>query len=330
MDIASPNFRSDGIGQHSRIYVAGHRGMVGAALVRGLRAGGYANLVVRTRQELDLTDQAAVHRFMEHARPDYVFLAAAKVGGIAANDTFRGDFIYENLAIETNVIHAALRAGVRSLMFLGSSCIYPRDCPQPIKEEYLLTGPFEHTNEPYAVAKVAGLKLCEALNAQHGTRYVSVMPTNLYGPHDNFDPLTSHVLPALLRKAHLARLEGAQELTIWGSGKPRREFLHVDDLAGACVLLMERGADEGLYNIGSGNDLTVRDLAELIARVVGFDGRLVFDPGKPDGTPRKLLDISRLRSLGWQPRYGLEEGIRLTYRWCLESGVFNLAETAHG
>lgn len=330
MDIASPNFRSDGIGQHSRIYVAGHRGMVGAALVRGLRAGGYANLVVRTRQELDLTDQAAVHRFMEHARPDYVFLAAAKVGGIAANDTYRGDFIYENLAIETNVIHAALRAGVRRLMFLGSGCIYPRDCPQPIKEEYLLTGPFERTNEPYAVAKVAGLKLCEALNAQHGTRYVSVMPTNLYGPHDNFDPLTSHVLPALLRKAHLARLEGAQELTIWGSGKPRREFLHVDDLAGACVLLMERGADEGLYNIGSGSDLTVRDLAELIARVVGFDGRLVFDPGKPDGTPRKLLDISRLRSLGWQPRYGLEEGIRLTYRWCLESGVFNLAETAHG
>jgi GDP-L-fucose synthase len=330
MDIASPNFRSDGIGQHSRIYVAGHRGMVGAALVRGLRAGGYANLVVRTRQELDLTDQAAVHRFMEHARPDYVFLAAAKVGGIAANDTYRGDFIYENLAIETNVIHAALRAGVRRLMFLGSSCIYPRDCPQPIKEEYLLTGPFEHTNEPYAVAKVAGLKLCEALNAQHGTRYVSVMPTNLYGPHDNFDPLTGHVLPALLRKAHLARLEGSQELTIWGSGKPRREFLHVDDLAGACVLLMERGADEGLYNIGSGSDLTVRDLAELIARVVGFDGRLVFDPGKPDGTPRKLLDISRLRSLGWQPRYSLEEGIRLTYRWCLESGVFNLAETAHG
>lgn len=330
MDIASPNFRSDSIGRHSRIYVAGHRGMVGAALVRGLRAGGYANLVVRTRQELDLTDQAAVHRFMEHARPDYVFLAAAKVGGIAANDTYRGDFIYENLAIETNVIHAALRAGVPRLMFLGSSCIYPRDCPQPIKEEYLLTGPFERTNEPYAVAKVAGLKLCEAFNAQHGTRYVSVMPTNLYGPHDSFDPLTSHVLPALLRKAHLARLDGAQALTVWGSGTPRREFLHVDDLAGACVLLMERGAGEGLYNIGSGSDLTVRDLAELIARVVGFDGKLVFDPGKPDGTPRKLLDISRLRSLGWRPRYGLEEGIRLTYRWCLESGVFNLAETAHG
>jgi GDP-L-fucose synthase len=330
MDIALPNIRSDRIGQHSRIYVAGHRGMVGAALVRCLRAAGYANLVVRTRQELDLTDQAAVRRFMEHAQPDYVFLAAAKVGGIAANDTYRGDFIYENLAIETNVIHAALRAGVRRLMFLGSSCIYPRDCPQPIKEEYLLTGPFERTNEPYALAKVAGLKLCEAFNAQHGTRYVSVMPTNLYGPHDNFDPLTSHVLPALLRKAHFARLEAAQELAIWGSGTPRREFLHVDDLAGACVLLMERGAGEGVYNIGSGSDLTVRELAELIARVVGFDGRLVFDPGKPDGTPRKLLDIARVRSLGWQPRYGLEEGIRRTYRWCLERGVFKLAETAYG
>jgi GDP-L-fucose synthase len=330
MDIASPNTRSDSIARHSRIYVAGHRGMVGAALVRALRAGGYANLVVRARQELDLTDQAAVRRFMEHARPDYVFLAAAKVGGIAANNTCRGDFIYENLAIETNVIHAALRAGVRRLMFLGSSCIYPRDCPQPIKEEYLLTGPFERTNEPYAVAKVAGLKLCEAFNAQHGTRYVSVMPANLYGPHDNFDPLTSHVLPALLRKAHLARLDGAQALTVWGSGTPRREFLHVDDLAGACVLLMERGAGEGVYNIGSGADLTVRELAETVARVVGFRGRLVFDPSKPDGTPRKLLDIGRVRSLGWQPRYGLEEGIRLAYHWCLENGVFNLAATAHG
>ncbi|MGH8640906.1 MAG: GDP-L-fucose synthase family protein [Burkholderiales bacterium] len=287
-------------------------------------------MVVRTRQELDLTDQAAVRRLMEHARPDYVFLAAAKVGGIAANNTYRGDFIYENLVIETNVIHAALRAGVRRLMFLGSSCIYPRDCPQPIKEEYLLTGVFERTNEPYAVAKVAGLKLCEAFNAQHGTRYVSVMPTNLYGPNDNFDPLTSHVLPALLRKAHLARLDGTQALAIWGSGTPRREFLHVDDLAGACVLLMERGTGEGDYNIGSGSDLTIRELAETVGRVVGFRGRLVFDPSKPDGTPQKLLDIGRLRSLGWQPRYGLEEGIRLTYRWCLENGVFNLAEAAHG
>jgi GDP-L-fucose synthase len=330
MDIVCPNTRNDVIGPHSRIYVAGHRGMVGAALVRRLRAGGYANLIVRTRQELDLTDQAAVHRFMESAEPDYVFLAAAKVGGIAANDTYRGDFIYQNLAIETNVIHAALRAGVRRLMFLGSSCIYPRDCPQPIKEEYLLTGPFERTNEPYAVAKVAGLKLCEAFNAQHGTQYVSVMPTNLYGPHDNFDLHTSHVLPALLRKAHLARLEDARTLTIWGSGTPRREFLHVDDLAGACVLLMERGAGEGLYNVGSGVDLSIGKLAEIVARVVGFDGKLAFDPSKPDGTPRKLLDIGRVRSLGWQPRYGLEEGIKLTYRWCLESGVFDFAETAHG
>jgi GDP-L-fucose synthase len=330
MDIVCPNTRNDVIGPHSRIYVAGHRGMVGAALVRRLRAGGYANLIVRARQELDLTDQAAVRRFMESAEPDYVFLAAAKVGGIAANDTYRGDFIYQNLAIETNVIHAALRAGVRRLMFLGSSCIYPRDCPQPIKEEYLLTGPFERTNEPYAVAKVAGLKLCEAFNAQHGTQYVSVMPTNLYGPHDNFDPLASHVLPALLRKAHLARLEDARTLTIWGSGTPRREFLHVDDLAGACILLMERGAGEGLYNVGSGVDLTVRELGETVARVVGFNGKLAFDPSKPDGTPRKLLDVGRVRSLGWRPRYGLEEGIGLTYRWCLESGVFDFAETAHG
>jgi GDP-L-fucose synthase len=330
MDIAYSNCRNDGIGRHSRIYVAGHRGMVGSALVRGLRAGGYANLILRTRQELDLTDQAAVRRFMERAEPDYVFLAAAKVGGIAANDTCRGDFIYQNLTIETNVIHAALLSGVRRLMVLGSSCIYPRDCPQPIKEEYLLTGPFERTNEPYAVAKVAGLKLCEAFNAQHGTQYVSVMPTNLYGPHDNFDPVTSHVLPALLRKAHLARLEDAQALTLWGSGTPRREFLHVDDLARACVLLMERGAGEGLYNVGSGTDLTIRELAEMVARIVGFKGKLAFDASKPDGTPRKLLDIGRMRSLGWQPRYGLEEGIRLTYRWCVESGVFNLAQTAHG
>jgi GDP-L-fucose synthase len=300
--------------------------MVGSALRRCLLARGYANLIVRTRQELDLTDQAAVHRFMEEIEPDYVFLAAAKVGGILANNTYRGDFIYENLVIATNVLHAALRAGVKGLLYLGSSCIYPRECPQPIKEEYLLTGPLEHTNEPYAVAKVAGVKLCEAFNAQYGTRYVAVMPTNLYGPDDNFDLTTAHVLPALLHKAHVAKCEGADALTIWGSGRPRREFLYVDDLAEACILLMERRIGEGIYNVGTGADLTVKALAETVMRVVGFEGRLVFDAGKPDGTPRKLLDVSRMHALGWRPRYGFEEGIRLTYQWCLDNGVFEHAE----
>jgi GDP-L-fucose synthase len=325
MDIGYLNTRSSAPAQHARIYVAGHRGMVGSALVRCLRAKGYANLVTRTRQELDLTDQAAVRCFMKEAEPDYVFLAAAKVGGILANNTYRGDFIYQNLIIAANVIRAALETGVRRLMFLGSSCIYPRDCPQPIKEEYLLTGPFELTNEPYAVAKVAGVKLCAAFNAQHGTRYVSVMPTNLYGPNDNFDLATSHVLPALLRKAHDAREQGAQELAVWGSGRPRREFLHVDDLADACVQLMEKGADEGIYNVGTGIDHTVAELAGIVMRVVGFSGRLVFDASKPDGTPRKVLDVGRIRKLGWQPRYSLEDGIRATYRWCLDNHVFESA-----
>jgi len=303
--------------------------MVGSALVRRLRSRGYANLILRTRQELDLADQAAVNRFMERAEPDYVFLAAARVGGIAANNTYRGEFIYQNLVVQTNVIHAAMRAGVKRLMFLGSSCIYPRDCPQPIREEYLLTGPLELTNEPYAVAKIAGLKMCEAYNAQYGTRYVSIMPTNLYGPNDNYDPLTAHALPALLRKAHLAKEEGADSLTVWGSGRPRREFLHVDDMVDACVLLMERGIGDGVYNIGSGTDVTIKELAETIARVVGFEGRLQFDASQPDGTPRKLLDIGRLRALGWRPRLGLEEGIRLTYRDCMQNGVFGLAEAGH-
>jgi GDP-L-fucose synthase len=314
----------------TRIHVAGHRGMVGAALTRRLRAKGYGNLILRTRGELDLTDQAAVERFMAAERPGYVFLAAAKVGGIAANNAARGEFLYENLAIELNVIHAARRAGVQGLMFLGSSCVYPRDCPQPIREDYLLTGPFEHTNEPYAVAKVAGVKLCEAYNAQYGTRYVSVMPTNLYGPHDNFDPETSHVLPALLRKAHLAKHAGRRTLAVWGSGAPRREFLHVDDLAEACVLLMERGRGEGLYNIGSGTDVTVKELAGIIQRVVGLEARLEFDASRPDGTPRKLLDVSRMNALGWRPRYGLEEGIRRTYEWCIEHEAFATAGAAHG
>ncbi|HZM44723.1 MAG TPA: GDP-L-fucose synthase [Burkholderiales bacterium] len=316
---------SDAVRPQDRIYVAGHRGMVGSAIVRRLRAAGYREVVTRTRQELDLTDQAAVRRFMVDCEPEYVFLAAAKVGGILANNTYRGDFIYENLAIQANVIHAALEAGVDHLLFLGSSCVYPRDCPQPIKEEYLLTGPFEPTNEPYAVAKVAGLKLCEAYNAQYGTRYGSVMPTNLYGPHDNFDLATSHALPALLRKAHTAREAGDSVLEVWGSGQPRRDFLYVDDLADACVLLMERGAAEGLYNVGTGADLTVREIAETVMRVVGLRGRITFDAGKPDGMPRKALDISRVRALGWEPRHTLEEGIRLTYDWCLAHDVFNAA-----
>jgi GDP-L-fucose synthase len=330
MDTAYSNARSNPIRTHSRIYVAGHRGMVGSALVRALHARGYANVVVRTRRELDLTNQAAVDRFMEETEPDYIFLAAARVGGILANNTYRGDFIYQNLAIETNVIHAAMRAGVRNLMFLGSSCVYPRDCPQPIREDYLLTGPFEHTNEPYAMAKVAGLKLCEAYNAQHGTRYVSVMPTNLFGPNDNYDAVSSHVLAALLRKAHVAKETGSPTLTVWGSGNPRREFLHVDDLADACLLLMEKGVGDGLYNIGTGSDVTIRELAELVMRVVGFRGRIVFDAGKPDGTPRKVLDVSRIGALGWRPRLALEDGIRRTYEWCIENEVFDYAEAEHG
>lgn len=310
----------------SRIYVAGHRGMVGSALTRRLLEKGYRNVITRTRRELDLSDQAAVHRFMEESRPDYVFVAAAKVGGILANHTHRADFLYDNLVISANVIHAAWRANVKGLLYLGSSCIYPRDCPQPIREEYLLTGPLEHTNEPYAVAKIAGLKLCEAFNAQYGTRYVSVMPTNLYGPNDNFDLASSHVLPALIRKVHAAKCAGADSVTVWGSGRPRREFLHADDLADGCILLMERRIGGGVYNVGTGVDLTVHALAETVMRIVGFPGRLVFDTTKPDGTPRKLLDVSRMTALGWHPRYSLEEGIRRTYEWCLENRVFESSE----
>ena len=313
---------------HRRIYVAGHRGMAGSALVRCLHAHGYANLITRTRAELDLTDQAAVRRLFARAEPDYVFLAAAKAGGILANDRERGEFLCQNLAIELNVIEAALRAGVRRLMFLGSSCIYPRDCPQPIREEYLLGGPLERTNEPYAVAKIAGLKLCEAFNAQYGTNYLSVMPCNLYGPQDNFDLHSSHVLPALLRKADAARRSGARTLAVWGSGRPRRELLHVDDLAEACVLLMERGAQEGVYNVGAAADVTVRELAETVLRVVGLDAQLAFDVSRPDGTPRKLLEVGRMHALGWRPRIGLEDGIRMTYRWCLANGAFERAEAA--
>ncbi len=301
------------ITEDSKIYVAGHRGMVGSAIVRRLEAGGYRNIVTRVHQELDLTNQAAVREFMQREKPDYIFLAAAKVGGIHANNTYRAEFIYQNLMIEANVIHAAFEAGVKRLLFLGSSCIYPRDCPQPIKEEYLLTGPLEQTNEPYAIAKIAGIKLCESYNRQYGTQYVSVMPTNLYGPNDNYDLNNSHALPALIRKAHEAKVRGDKQLVVWGSGKPMREFLYVDDMADACVFMMESDVHEGLFNVGTGEDITIRELAQAVMGVVGFVGEIVFDATKPDGTPRKLLNVDRMRELGWQARIPLRDGIAKAY-----------------
>jgi GDP-L-fucose synthase len=288
--------------------------MVGSALVRRLRAGGYARIITAPRSELDLLDQRAVHTFLAETKPDYLFIAAAKVGGIQANNTYRADFLYQNLMIEANLIHGAHLAGVQRMMFLGSSCIYPKLAPQPLTEDSLLTGPLEPTNEPYAIAKIAGIKLCEAYNGQYGRQYTSAMPTNLYGPNDNYDLQTSHVLPALIRKAHEAKVGGAAELVVWGSGTPLREFLYVDDLADACVHLMERGYDGPLVNIGTGTDVTIRELAELVMDVVGFPGRLAFDASKPDGTPRKLMDVSRLRSLGWQFRTSLRDGIALAYQ----------------
>jgi GDP-L-fucose synthase len=302
------------IGKRDRIYVAGHRGMVGSAIVRRLEAGGYNNLITRTHAELDLLDQAAVSTFFAEQKPDYVFLAAAKVGGIQANNLYRADFIFQNLQIEANVIHAAYQAGVQRLMFLGSSCIYPRDCPQPIKEEYLLTGPLEPTNEPYAIAKIAGIKLCESYNRQHGTQFVSVMPSNMYGPNDNYDLNNSHVLPALLRKTHEATLRGDKKLVVWGSGKPMREFLYVDDMADACIFLMEKGVADGIFNVGTGTDVTIRQLAATIMRVLGFEGKIEFDASKPDGTPRKLLDVSSLTSKGWSAQTGLPAGIERTFK----------------
>lgn len=298
----------------SKIYVAGHNGMVGSAIVRKLRSSGFDNLLLRSRQELDLTEQSSVRTFLQSERPDFIFVAAAKVGGIHANNTYRAEFIYQNLMIEANLIHAASLAGVERLLFLGSSCIYPRDCPQPIKEEYLLTGPLEETNEPYGIAKIAGIKLCESYNRQYGTRYFSVMPTNLYGPNDNYDLANSHVLPALIRKAHEAKLRGDAEIVIWGTGTPKREFLHVDDLADACVFMMERDIGDGLYNIGSGEEVTIRELALIVAQEIGFAGQLVFDKTKPDGTPRKLLDCARLNSLGWKSKIPLTDGIGLVNR----------------
>lgn len=301
------------IAKDARIYVAGHRGMVGSAIVRRLQDGGYSNIITRTHQQLDLTDQLAVSEFMQREQPEYVVLAAAKVGGIQANNIYRAEFLYQNLMMEANVIHSAWRAGITNLLFLGSSCIYPRDCPQPIREEYLLTGPLEPTNEPYAIAKIAGIKLCESYNRQYGTHYLSVMPTNLYGPNDNYDLENSHVLPALIRKAHEAKLRGNSELVVWGSGKPMREFLFVDDLADACVFLMEKGLSEGLFNVGTGKDVTIRELAETVMQVIEFDGKIVFDASKPDGTPRKLLNVDRMRALGWEASTSLRAGIEKAY-----------------
>ena len=288
--------------------------MVGSAIARNLRTAGYSNVLVRTHQELDLLDQAAVFAYLKAECPDFIFIAAARVGGIVANNTRRGEFLYENLAIQANLIQGAYLAGVQRLMFLGSSCIYPRDCPQPIKEEYLLTGPLEQTNEPYAIAKIAGVKTCESYNRQYGTQYLSLMPTNLYGPRDNYDLANSHVLPALIRKTHEAKLRGDSTLVVWGSGKPMREFLYVDDLADACVFMMKKGVVDGLFNVGTGVDVTIRELAELVMQVVGFTGRIEFDASKPDGTPRKLLDVSRMRNLGWQATTTLRDGIALAYR----------------
>jgi GDP-L-fucose synthase len=287
--------------------------MVGSALVRRLESGGYTNVLAVGRQQVDLLDQRAVFAHLEQTRPDYLFVAAAKVGGIQANALYGADFLYENLQIEANLIHGAHRAGVQRLMFLGSSCIYPRDCPQPIREEYLLTGPLESTNEPYAIAKIAGIKLAESYNKQYGRQYVCAMPTNLYGPNDNYDLASSHVLPALIRKAHEARLRGDKEYVVWGTGTPRREFLYVNDLADACVYLMEHNYEGPMVNIGSGEDVTIRELAETVMQVVGFAGRIVLDSSKPDGTPRKLLDVGRLTGLGWRARTSLRDGIRAAY-----------------
>ncbi len=301
----------------ARIYVAGHQGLVGSALVRRLQQADYSQLLVRTHAELDLTDPAAVDDFFDTERPEYVFLAAAKVGGIHANASYPAEFIRDNLAIQTSVIHAAWRHGVKKLLFLGSSCIYPKLAPQPICEDSLLTGPLEPTNEWYAIAKIAGIKTCQAYRRQYGFNAISLMPTNLYGPGDNFDLANSHVLPALIRKFHEARIADAPSVTIWGSGMPRREFLHVDDLADAALFLMQGYDGEVIVNVGVGEDVTIRELAELVREVVGYSGKIVFDPGKPDGTPRKLLDVGRLNGLGWRARIPLGEGIAATYAWFL-------------
>lgn len=297
----------------SKIYIAGHRGMVGSSILRALKAKGYSNFLLKTSAELDLRNQQAVADFFAFEKPDYVFLAAAKVGGIVANNTYRADFIYENMMIQSNVIHQAYLNGVKKLLFLGSSCIYPKLAPQPLKEEYLLTGLLEPTNEPYAIAKIAGIKMCDAYREQYGCNFISVMPTNLYGPNDNYDLNNSHVLPALLRKFITAKNNGDTAVTIWGTGSPLREFLHADDLADACLFLMQTHNDSGLVNIGVGEDISILDLAKMVKQIVGFEGEIITDTSKPDGTPRKLMDVSKLTNLGWKASISLEEGIKKVY-----------------
>lgn len=303
----------------SKIYVAGHRGMVGSAIVRKLRKEGYMNLLMAPSSELDLRDQMAVRKFFENEKPHYVFLAAARVGGIMANNTYRANFLYDNLMIQNNVIHHSWQNGVKKLLFLGSSCIYPKMAPQPLKEEYLLTGPLEYTNEPYAIAKIAGIEMCDAYRIQYGCNYISAMPTNLYGPHDNYDLNNSHVLPALLRKFHEAIQQEAQEVVVWGTGSPRREFLHVDDLADACFFLMQHYNEPGLVNVGVGSDISIKELALMIQEITGFEGNLVFDTSKPDGTPRKLMDVSKLKAFGWSATIPLKEGIEKVFQDYLAS-----------
>jgi len=304
--------------KRAKIYVAGHRGLVGSSILRALEVRGYTNVVVRTHRELDLTRQKEVEEFFQQEKPEYVFLSAAKVGGILANATYPAEFLYQNVAIAMNVIHAAYLSGVKKLLFLGSSCIYPKLCPQPIKEEYLLTGSLEPTNEAYAIAKIAGLEMAKFYRTQYGCDFISAMPTNLYGPNDNFDLQNSHVIPALIRKFHEARVNRKPTVEIWGTGTPRREFLYIDDLADALLFLMEHYSDTIHINVGVGEDVSIRELAELVKRITGYEGEIVYDSSKPDGTPRKLLDVSRLRALGWRPRVSLEEGLRRTYAWFVE------------
>lgn len=307
------------INKQAKIYVAGHEGLVGSAIVRALTSLGYKNLILKTRKELDLLNQDKVKRFFASQKPDYVFLAAAKVGGILANKTYPAEFIYENLVIETNILQAAYKNKVKKLIFLGSSCIYPRNCPQPIKEEYLLSSPLEKTNEAYALAKIAGVKMCEFYNQQYGTKFIAVMPTNLYGQNDNFSLSSSHVLPAMIRKFHEAKINKSSEVILWGTGKPRREFLHVDDLAAALIFLINNYDGQKIINIGCGQDLTIKELANKIKTIVGYQGKITWDKTKPDGTPRKLLDVSRLKKLGFKPRINLDQGLKLTYQWFLEN-----------
>jgi len=309
--------------KEAKIYVAGHRGLVGSAIVRKLRQEGFSNLLTATSKELDLREQAATRDFFAQQRPDYVFLAAARVGGILANNSYPADFIYQNLMIEANVIESARLSGVSKLLCLGSTCIYPKMAPQPLKEEYLLTGPLEPTNEWYAVAKIAGIKMCQAYQRQYGSKFISAMPTNLYGPEDNFDLESSHVMPALIRKFHEAKAVNAPTVTVWGSGKPLREFLHVDDCAAACLYLMEQYEDEGIVNIGVGEDISIAGLAGLVGEAVGYQGEIVYDSSKPDGTPRKLVDTSKINGLGWRAGIALQEGIKSTYQWFLDNEARN-------